>query len=102
MAKDELGQHDGKVNVQALKVSVNHVWPPAPLVVAGLNPAICRTLEISSKQLVCEFSFLPKDLLLQIRSELVDEFVNHAERNGHRDPGECGTNTAIFLRIVGI
>src|SRR5690349_20069156 len=48
------------------------------------------------------FSFFPKDLFFQIRSELVDDFVNHAEWNGHRDPRECFTHVPIFLRIVGV
>ena len=46
--------------------------------------------------------FLAGELLLEIWSELIDEFIDHAKWKGHRDPRECGTDTATSLRIIGI
>src|SRR6476620_2540671 len=48
------------------------------------------------------WSFFSSDLLLQIWSEFVNEFINHAERKRHHDPGEGRAQAAIFFRIIGI
>jgi hypothetical protein len=48
------------------------------------------------------FSFFATDLLLKIRSELVEEFANHTERNRNPYPRECGAHAAIVSRIIGV
>ena len=43
-----------------------------------------------------------QEFSLQIRSKLVNQMINHAERDSRRHPFECLPCAAIHLGIIGI
>src|SRR6516225_546884 len=64
-------------------------------------PQAARQIAVASVSLLWLLPFVC-ELSLQIRSELINQMVNHTEGNAHPHPGKCLAHPAFLCRVIRV